>query len=131
MGARWIKIASIYFILGIAVGLFMSATIQLEWAAGHGHVNLAGWASMGIIGAVYSIYPEAGDSRLGIWTFWLYQIGMPILLISMFIIQIPPPFDGWIDFIHIFTFGGGGLVTIAVILFIISVFKNVHAKPSN
>lgn len=132
MGARWIKISGIYFILGIAVGMFMSATIQLQWSAGHAHVNLAGWASIGIIGAIYSIYPEAGNSKLGVWHFWLYNIGLPILLISMFMIQIQPfPFEGWISFVHIFTFGGGTMVAIGVILFIINVFTHIHEKPTS
>ncbi|GGJ81885.1 hypothetical protein GCM10007063_00380 [Lentibacillus kapialis] len=122
MGAKWIKIAVIYFILGIAIGMFMSSTIQLQWAAAHAHVNLAGWASIGITGLVYTAYPKAGSSVLGKWHFWLYNIGMPFLLLSMFMVQIP----GMLSFAHIFTFGGGTAVTAGVVLFIVNVFTNVH-----
>src|SRR5699024_9179396 len=100
MGARWIKLAVLYFVLGIAIGLFMSATIQLHWAAAHAHVNLVGWASTAIIGLVYAVYPKAGRSTLGTWTFWLYNIGLPFLLFSMFMVQIPE----MVGFAHIFTF---------------------------
>ena len=130
MGPRWIKIASIYFILGIAIGIFMSASLQLEWAAGHAHVNLAGWASMGIIGLTYTVFPEAGRNMLGVWNFWLYNIGLPILLISIFMIQMEPPFEAWISFVHIFTYVGGTMVAIGVILFIINIFKNAHDSTS-
>lgn len=127
MGARWIKLAVLYFIIGIFVGLFMSATIQLQWAAAHAHVNLVGWASTAIIGLVYSVYPKAGRSMIGKWTFWLYNIGLPILLISMFMVQIP----GTIGFAHIFTFTGGGALALGIILFIINVFLNVHDTDIN
>lgn len=122
MGARWIKIAVIYFILGIAIGLFMSATIQLQWAAAHAHVNLAGWASIALMGLVYTAYPKAGNSILGIWHFWLYNIGLPILLISMFMVQVP----SMASFAHILTFTGGPAVALGVIIFIINVYKHVH-----
>src|SRR5699024_7475156 len=111
MGGTWIKISVIYFIIGIAAGLFMSATIQLQWSAGHAHVNLVGWVSTVIMGLVYTSYPKAGNSLLGKWHFWLYNIGLPILLLSMFMVQIP----GAIGFAHIFTFGGGGALTLGVI----------------
>ncbi|GAB4071951.1 hypothetical protein GCM10028778_00530 [Barrientosiimonas marina] len=122
MGAKWIKISVIYFILGIAIGMFMSSTLQLQWSAAHAHVNLAGWASTGIIGLVYTAYPKAGNSILGKWHFWLYNLGLPILLLSMFMVQI----EGLLSFSHIFTFTGGTAVAIGVVLFIINVFKHVH-----
>lgn len=122
MGAKWIKLAVLYFIIGIALGLFMSATIQLHWAAAHAHVNLVGWASTAIIGLIYTVYPKAGKSVLGKWTFWLYNIGLPFLLVSMFLVQIPDA----IAFAHIFTFGGGGALALGIILFIVNVFMNVH-----
>jgi len=122
MGAKWIKLAVLYFIIGIALGLFMSATLQLHWAAAHAHVNLVGWASTAIIGLVYAVYPKAGNNALGKWTFWLYNIGLPILLISMFMVQFP----GAIAFAHIFTFSGGGALALGIVLFIVNVFINVH-----
>src|SRR5699024_6929286 len=130
MVPRWIKIASIYFILGIAIGIFMSASLQLEWAARHAHDNLAGWVSMWIIVFTYTIFPEAGSNMLVVWNFWLSSIGLQILLISMFMIQMEPPFEAWISFVHIFTYVGGTMVAIGVILFIINIFKNAHDSTS-
>src|SRR5690625_4608213 len=130
MGPRWIKIASIYFILGIAIGIFMSASLQLEWAARHAHVNLVGWASMWIIGLSYTVFPEAGRNMLVDWKIWIYNIGLPILLISMFMMQMEPTFEAWISFVHIFTYVGGTMVAIGVILFINNIFKNAHDSTS-
>lgn len=126
MGPKWIKISVIYFILGVAIGLFMSSTLQLQWAAAHAHVNLAGWASVAIIGLIYTVYPKAGNSALGKWSFWLYNIGLPILLVSMFMVQIPD----WLGIAHILTFSGGGAVALAIILIIINVFTHVHESTA-
>lgn len=124
MADKWIKLSVLYFIIGIGLGLFMSSTVQLQWAAGHAHVNLVGWVSTAIIGLVYTYYHEAGCSLLGKWSFWAYNIGLPLLLASMFMVQI----SGLLAFAHIFTFVGGGLLALGVILFAINVFKNVHSE---
>jgi len=122
MGAKWIKLGSLYFIIGIGLGLFMSATLQLNWAAAHAHVNLVGWASTAIIGLVYTVYREAGVNMLAKASFWLYNLGLPVLLVSMFMVQIP----GALGLAHTFTFTGGGALALGVILFIINVFINVN-----
>src|SRR5699024_5698687 len=123
MGTKWIKLAVLYFIIGIALGLFMSATLQLHWAAAHAHVNLVGWASTAIIGLVYAVYLKAGNNALGKWTFWLYNIGLPILLISMFMVQFP----GAIAFAHIFTFSGVGALALVIVYFMLLLLLNIKA----
>lgn len=122
LGAKWIKLAVIYFIIGIAIGLYMSAAIDLRWGAAHAHVNVVGWLSTGLIGVIYSVYPKAGNSGLGKASFWLYNIGLPFLLVSMFMVRIPD----LLGFAHIFTFSGGGALALGIIIFIVNVFKNVH-----
>src|SRR5699024_313925 len=122
MGAKWIKIGVLYFIIGIAIGLFMSATIDLRWGAAHAHVNVVGWLSTVLIGVVYSVYPKAGNSSLGKGAFWLYNIGLPFLLASMFMVQIASVRG----IAHYFTFTAGAAVTLGVILFIITVYTHVH-----
>lgn len=125
MGVYWIRVAVFYFLFGIAIGLFMSATIQLNWAAAHAHVNLVGWVSGAIIGLVYCVFPKAGNSNIGKASFWTFNIGLPFLLLSMFMVQIPAVRG----MAHTFTFTGGGVMTLGVILFAINVFINV--KPSD
>src|SRR5690625_4994627 len=111
MGAKWIKIGVLYFIIGISIGLFMSATIDLRWGAAHAHVNVVGWLSTVLIGLVYSVYPKAGNSPLGKTAFWLYNVGLPFLLASMFMVQI----QSLLSVAHIFTFVAGGAVAVGVI----------------
>src|SRR5699024_12337763 len=87
MGAKWIKVSVLYLLLGVGFGLYMHATEQLEWGATHAHINVVGWLTTVAVGVIYSIYPQAGNSALGKLQFWLYNLGLPILLIGMLIIQ--------------------------------------------
>ncbi len=119
MGHTWIKLSVLYLVIGISVGLFMSYTIQLNWAAGHAHVNVVGWLSTLGIGAVLSIYPHLAENGLGTATFWLYHIGVPLFLFSTFFVQVNP------GVAHIFTFIGGPMFLIAIILFGINLFMNL------
>jgi len=122
METKWIKISVLYLILGIAFGLFMHFTVELQWAATHGHINVVGWLTTGLTGVIYAVYPEAGNSGLGKLHFWSYNIGLPFLLVGMMAIYLSPP--GWL--LELLVVGGGGLVTLGVLAFIINVFSNVR-----
>ncbi|PID00869.1 hypothetical protein [Sporosarcina sp. P29] len=125
MGAMWIKAAVIYFLIGVGFGLYMHATIQLQWVATHAHINVVGWLTTAMIGIIYTIYPQAGNSILGKVHFWLYNIGLPVLLIGMFIIQ--PALGLPMVWIQLCIWAGGSALAISILLFIVNVFKNVHA----
>lgn len=86
MGARWIKIAVVYFFIGVIFGLYMHFTVELQYAATHAHINVVGWLTTGLIGIIYSVYPQAGNSLMGKIHFWLYNIGLPLLLAGMLVI---------------------------------------------
>jgi len=122
MGARWIRLSVLYLIFGIAVGLFMSMTLQLNWGSAHAHVNLVGFATTAIFGVIYSIYPGAATSTLGITHFWLHNIGVPFFLLSTFLVQVP----GMLDIAHIFTYAGGGAFGLGVLAFIFNSFTNIN-----
>lgn len=126
MGHKWIKIAALYLVIGIGVGIFMSSTLQLNWAAGHAHVNLVGWSTTAIMGLVYCVFPVAGNSALGKWHFWLHHIGLPFFLLSTFLVQVPE----MLNIAHIFTYGGAGMIGAGLLVFIVNLFKNVHETAS-
>lgn len=121
MGAKWIKLSVLYLILGIAFGLFMHYAFDLRWGATHAHINVVGWLTTGLIGIIYSVYPRAGNSGLGVFQFWTYNIGLPVLLFGMGYIQIDPGL-----LMEITVSGGGILVAISVLVFLVNVFTNIH-----
>lgn len=126
MGAKWIKVSVLYLALGIGFGLFMHYTVQLQWGATHAHINVVGWLTTAAIGAIYSIYPKAGNSTLGKVQFWIYNIGLPVLLAGMMLIYVGVPRV----VLELFVSGGGIAVAISVVLLIINVFTNVHSKET-
>lgn len=122
MGANWIKLSILYLVFGICVGLFMSMTLQLNWGSAHAHVNLVGFATTAIFGVIYSIYTGAANNSLGKAHFWLHNLGVPVFLLSAFLVQIP----GMLDTAHIFTYLGGGAFGLGVIVFIVNALKNIN-----
>lgn len=121
LGAKWIKISVLYFILGISFGLFMHYTVQLQWGATHAHINVVGWLSTGLIGVIYSVFPKAGNSQLGKLQFWLHNIGLPFLLLGMMFIYVDvPPYV-----MEICVSGGGIAFALSVVLFIMNTFQNI------
>jgi hypothetical protein len=121
MGTKFIKAAVIYFLLGVIVGEVMGATEQMQYTSVHAHINLLGWASLGLIGVIYKVFPEAGEAKLARIQFILHNAGLPILVLSMI------GFANGMTAIGIPTaILGGLLVIVSVILFVVNVFKRIH-----
>lgn len=121
MGARLIKIASVYFVLGIALGMFMSISHKFDLSSVHAHVNLLGWVSLALSGFVYHIFPKSAESTLGKVHFWLHNIGLPIMMIGLFLLV--SGVAGMEPIVAV----GGSLTSIGVLFFMINVLKNVRA----
>lgn len=120
MGAAFIKIAAIYLLIGISLGIYMGIVEKFQYTPIHAHINLLGWATMGIFGLIYCVFPRAGNSKLGKVHFWLHNIGTIFLLIGMILfanrqegIAFP------LALIGAFT------VVAATLVFIINLFSNL------
>lgn len=122
MGIRFIKISTLYLVVGVCMGMLMSITHDFTLTAVHVHVNLLGWAVMMSAGIVYHIFPEAGVSKLGKTHFWIHNIALPVMMISL-------AFELYghhaaLPLISI----SGTLMVVAIILFMINLFVNVKSK---
>lgn len=53
-----------YFIVGVALGLYMAATQDHTMHPVHAHLNLLGWVSLGLFGLFYRVVPAAATTRL-------------------------------------------------------------------
>ncbi|MGG2093922.1 cytochrome-c oxidase [Bacillus sp. S13(2024)] len=119
MGIRFIKISSIYFVIGVCMGMYMSMSLNFALKSVHVHLLLLGWASMMAAGILYHIFQEAGQSKLGKFHFWLLNIGLPIMMIALALeiyghhAAIP------------FVAGGSILVVLAIIIFSINIFTHI------
>lgn len=119
MGKAYLKIAVVYFTIGVLAGLIMGIIHDFRFTSVHAHVNLLGWVSMALFGLIYHFYPNAANSKLAKTQFWLHNIGVPVMLggITLQILGVSgalPP-----------TIIGSIVVVVGVILFMVNVFKYV------
>ena len=84
MGLRFLKIAVVYFLIAVCLGLVMGIIHNFAFASVHAHLNLLGWVSMAIFGIIYLLFPSAGETALAKIHFWLHNLGLPIMQISLF-----------------------------------------------
>ena len=49
----------------------------------HVHINLLGWVSLSIAGIIYILFPHLADTASAKAHFWLHNIGLPVMMISI------------------------------------------------
>lgn len=120
MGVKLIKISVVYFVLGVLLGLYMSMAMNYSYTGVHAHMNLLGWTSLTLAGILYLMFPEAGQSLSGKIHFWLHNIGLPLMMIGLF--MAISGFDQFLILIPV----GGITVVLAVLVFAFNVWKNIR-----
>jgi cbb3-type cytochrome oxidase subunit 1 len=83
MASRLLKFAAIYLMIGVTMGLVMGIARDFRFAPVHAHLNLLGWASLGLAALVYYVYPEATKTRLAQVHFWLHVTGLPVFMLGL------------------------------------------------
>jgi cbb3-type cytochrome oxidase subunit 1 len=83
MTVRLIKLAVIYLVVGMTLGIFMGISGDFHLRGVHAHVNLLGWASIGLAALVFHVFPQLAGTRLATIWFWTYNVSLPIALGSL------------------------------------------------
>ncbi|MDG4658022.1 cytochrome-c oxidase [Ectobacillus antri] len=122
MGVRFIKISTIYLVVGVVLGMYMSITHSYILTPVHVHINLLGWAAMAVAGILYHLFPDAAASRLGKIHFWLHNIALPIMMLALSFVVKGKEAAG--PFVAI----GGTALTLAIIIFMVNVFLHVKLR---
>jgi hypothetical protein len=78
---RW---AVLYFIIGVAIGVYMAGSHDLAIAPVHAHINLIGWVSLALAALIYKAYPAAAASPLARFHFWVSIVALPILAAMLY-----------------------------------------------
>jgi cbb3-type cytochrome oxidase subunit 1 len=121
VGIRFIKIAAVYFVVGVCLGMYMSMTHNYTLTSVHVHINLLGWVSLAIIGSIYHLFPNLANTKLAKTHFWLHNIALPIMMVGLaFVVNQN---EALVPFVA----GGGVVLVISIILFAINIFANL--KP--
>ena len=114
---RW---ATLYFILGVALGIYMSITSDFVVRPVHAHVNLLGWVSLSVAALIYKAYPAAAASKLARGHFWISIVAMPVLLAMLYAyLRGNTAIEPVLGIASI-------SILVAVLLLAVNVFKNVH-----
>lgn len=125
-GARyarlWILIAAIYLILGVSFGIGMAAMQKFQFAPVHAHINLLGWATMGLAGLIYDRFPRAGGSRLGVIHFWSFNLLTPVLLAGLLCM-----FAGHPELEPLMVVGSLGVLA-SLLVFVVNLFINAKRE---
>jgi len=79
----WLKLAVVYLMVGVGLGIVMGSTEDFTLRPVHAHLNLLGWATLALAGLIYSVYPDAGKSRLARAHFWLHNLSLPVMMGSL------------------------------------------------
>ena len=114
---RW---AMLYFIAGVALGIYMAISQDFAIRPVHAHVNLLGWVSLAVAALIYKAYPAAGASKLAQGHFWISIVAMPVLLVMLYaFLRGNTAIEPVLGIASI-------SILVAVLLLVINVFKNVH-----
>ena len=87
VGLRLVKIATVYMMLGLLMGLGMGISHNFTLESVHAHTLLLGWASMALTGMAYMLLPRCGDNRLASLHFWGHNVGLPAMMISLALVS--------------------------------------------
>ena len=82
---RWLRMASLYFILGVCLGVGMAASPDHDFRLMpvHAHLNLLGWVSAALIGLLHYRFPAMCEMKMARVAFWFYQIGLPGMMVAL------------------------------------------------
>ena len=85
--SQWLlRIAGLYLIAGISLGIFMAASHDHSQMPLHAHLNLLGWVTLGLVGIWYRVQPEASTTKLAKAHFVLHNLALPVLAVGLFFV---------------------------------------------
>lgn len=85
LAERFVTMAIIYAVIGMSLGITMGVIQDFTDLHVHAHLNVVGWATMALFGLIYRAWPALAERKLAVAHFWAAMLGVPILLIGMFI----------------------------------------------
>ncbi|MFZ9363811.1 MAG: hypothetical protein ACO25T_09305 [Arenimonas sp.] len=82
--ATWFKLAVLYLVIGVALGLHMAKSGNHGMYPVHAHINLLGWVSMSLFGLIYRQFPALAGNKLAKAHFWLYNLALPVNMATLY-----------------------------------------------
>jgi len=118
MSNWFLRLAVLYLIAGVGLGLQMAASNDHSMFPVHAHLNLLGWVSLALFGLFYRVVPAAATTTLAKLHFWIYVPAhfVQMVLLTMFFrgVKTIEPALGAVSM----------LVGVAIVMFAVVVWKN-------
>lgn len=83
MSIRLTKLAVIYLVIGMSLGIWMGINEDFTLRAVHAHVNLLGWATIGVAALVFHAFPGLSRTSLAAIWFWTHNLALPVAMVSL------------------------------------------------
>ncbi|MYL69767.1 cytochrome-c oxidase [Halobacillus litoralis] len=122
MGITLVKISTVYFAIGIAIGYYMSSAHDYALTPVHVHINVLGWTALTLAGILYHLFPDLAKSLSGKIHFWLHNIGLPIMILGLFLVVLYEN-DVWLPLVAT----GATITSLGIFFFVFNVLKNLKA----
>jgi len=122
MANRCIRLAGIYLLIGMTLGIAMGASENFALRPVHAHVNLLGWVGLALAAGVFKLWPEFAGSRLATAFFWLYNGALPPMLGALALLLLGHP-----GALPILVAGELGVYG-ATLLFVVGLFQATGAR---
>ena len=121
MSTRFLRIAAVYFVVAVGLGLYMGITEKLTQVPVHAHLNLLGWVSMALFGLIYHAFPAAAQTRLATWHFWIHNLSLPAFMGALFAMLTGN--TALADIVGIFA----TIMLIGIVLFAVNLWRTIPA----
>ena len=83
MNKSYFRIAALYLLLGVIMGIVMAASEDFTLRPVHAHINLLGWVSLALFGVFYTVYPHAAATKVARVQFWGYTVALPLQMVAL------------------------------------------------
>lgn len=121
----FVRVASIYALIGAFMGSHMAGGGGLQLSAIHAHILVVGWLSLFAFAIYYKVFNIPKKSKLALVHVWSSFIGVFGLTVGMWLYYMQP-IEGMRGFNTVFFIVGGTILLVAFVVFAIMAF--VHGK---
>ena len=84
---NYILIGLTWVVIGMIYGAWLGASHMNNFANSHAHINLLGFVTSVLFGILYWAYPALAKSKLAIWQFAFYEVGVLLLIIGKILVN--------------------------------------------
>jgi cbb3-type cytochrome oxidase subunit 1 len=128
LAIRFIQTAVVFFVVGVAMGLFMGVKHDYSLQPVHAHLNLLGWVSLALIGLLYTTFPQLQRGWLPFLQYWLHTVGLVLFMAGLAWKTLPSVMpDLSVLLLPGMVVGGALMVGVGVLMFATNIYSQLRA----